>query len=107
LNLAVVYWHKTHQILTKYKSQFTSSGKQKIIHYKCVHHKKPEKIKSKSTGIRPLQNYNAKGCPAEYQIYYVEQKQNYGKYQIRKWNPEHNHELNETDYKLHFKNRKL
>jgi len=36
--------------------------------FQCIYHQNPDKIKTKQTGIRPIQSYNACNCPWELRV---------------------------------------
>ena len=59
---------ETYQCFTVTDSKYDEDKSVKYKNFKCVHHNDPQKIKSKSMGIRPYQHYLASGCEAELRV---------------------------------------
>jgi len=106
-----VYCQKTYQILTITHSQFLiekdeNSG-YKMVEWKCIKHNDNNKLKSKSDGHRPKQSYYANKCTAKFRINLEARGKDKGKYKIKDFNDQHNHSLDQDDFKYHNKQRKL
>ena len=66
--IATKHWNETFQLFTKFQSDPDENIVYKFVHYKCIYHKKPDKIKTKGDFKRPIQHYNATGCQAECRV---------------------------------------
>ena len=64
----IEHWNETFQLFTKFQSDPDENIVYKFVHYKCIYHKKPDKIKTKGDFKRPIQHYNATGCQAECRV---------------------------------------
>ncbi len=91
-----------HSCDTKLLNQETKQKKRST--FKCVYHQDPSKIKSKGTGERDIQHYNAKNCPFTIRVNLNERT---NKFEIKQFNNAHNHDLLKDDFLLHPNQRQL
>jgi hypothetical protein len=82
--------------------------KYKYVVYKCQLHADPDKIKTKSKGLRPVQSYTGCICLAEMRLVLTQSKKDkIACYKFTKFNMVHNHPLEEDVFKVFPKNRRL
>ena len=62
------YCDESYQCFSTSDSKYHEDKSVNYKNFKCVHHNNPEKIKSKSKGIRPYQHYLASDCKAELRV---------------------------------------
>ncbi len=61
------YCTKSFELYTLVKSEKKVDNNVKLKHFKCIKHQDPNKVKSRSNGIR-ICKFNANSCPAELRV---------------------------------------
>ncbi len=68
-NDSKLYCDETYQLYSKVTSgKVPGSEQYEYVEYKCIYHKDPNKIKTKGSGYRPMQSYQAKKCNAAIRV---------------------------------------
>lgn len=100
------YCNSNFHIYTKSASRFlkNETNKYEYVVFKCMFWRDKDEIKSKTTGVRPVQSYHSFNCPAEDRVTCKKRENNM--YVITKCNLSHeNHPINKEIYIHHHTQR--
>ena len=100
------YKKRTNQVYSITNSTMKTKTVPISVLFKCKYSKCVEKCKSKGNGIRPLQQYSAKNCPAHIRLTNIMRKGEYtDQFKITKFEPHHNHDLDPNTFRFDPQNR--
>ena len=86
----------------RHKASISRRKKKRVV-FKCIFHQNPDNVKSKGTGARGIQHYQALNCQFKIRANLNEKK----KYEITQLCGEHSHDLIKDDFLMHPNQRKL